>query len=345
MRYDLTVYWVEDTPTWSQSAKSLLMGHLENDGVTVNFVIEANAEKAKRELENSSKGFKKYDLIFVDYNIATVLPGAETATQISGKDIIELFRDCDVDVDILFYSAAHEREVRSAVTENLSAFEGVYIANRNNFQEKALALIMKNVRRLLSIKNIRGTLMDSTSENDFIINSYIAEKYPLLEEEDKKEVSKLIAEKLMEKVHPTAEEIKTVCESLHASNFIDNINKFIRHPSYILPLEIRYALFIEIAVRNGQSRTRIESYFNTVVKNRNRLAHKKIDICENSDHIKYCDTLTQLLARTCPEDCAQCPGFSISLDQWKQIRKQTSAFSYIFSSMLDTLIADDTQSE
>ena len=288
MRYDLTIYWVEDTPSWGESAKDLLNDYLADSGLAIDFVVERDAHNAEIEIGNSCKGFKKYDLIFVDYNIATSTLGEDTDTVFCGKDIISSLRKFDIDVDILFYSANSEKEIRNAVIANLSSYEGVYIANRESFQEKALALIEKNARRLLSIRNIRGMLMDSTSENDFIINSYIIEMYPRLDEEKRDNVDKFIIDYFSQHIRPYAKEIEDKYAELTAEG-IGKISKFMKLPQYILPLKFKYLLFEEIMRLNGENKARYDGYFNSVVRNRNTLAHKKIDICDNLDHIKYCD--------------------------------------------------------
>lgn len=340
MRYDLTIYWVEDTPSWGESAKDLLNEHLIDSGLAINFVVEKDVHNAEIEIANSCKGFKKYDLFFVDYNIATSTLAEKTDNNICGKDIIKSLRDFDIDVDILFYSAHSEKEIRDAVIANLSSYEGVYIANRESFQEKALALIEKNVRRLLSIKNIRGMLMDSTSENDFIINSYIIEMYPKLDEEKRSIVDEFIINYITKYVRPYAKEIEDKYVELTTKG-ITNISKFMKLPSYILPLKLKYLLFEEIMVLNGGNKARYDGYFNSVVKNRNTLAHKKIDICDNLDHIKYCDTLAQFKCRMCDEtkSCATCEQeATISMDDWNRIRKQVVTFSYVFDDILSKLL-------
>ena len=108
-------------------------------------------------------------------------------------------------------------------------------------------------------------------------------------------------------------------------------------PSYIVPLELKYIIFEEVSKELGDNPS-IQNYFTNVVKKRNVLAHKKLDICDNSDHIKYCDTLSQFKNRVCSSPCDQCPGdFSITVDEWKQIRKDTNAFTLVFDGMLSKL--------
>ena len=201
MRYDLLVYWVEDTPTWANSEKDIMRYELQDLGIMVDFKSESNADTAKAEIANSCKGFKKYDLFFIDYNISS---------DIDGQAIINSLRQNNVDVDILFYSADREKEIRTTISQNLSDFEGVYVANRNTFHEKALALIEKNARKLLSIQNIRGKLMDCTSENDFIIKSYILKKFPELNDDQKKRVVAVINEYMKSTIITQTEQISSV---------------------------------------------------------------------------------------------------------------------------------------
>lgn len=327
MRYDLLVYWVEDTPTWANSEKDIMRYELQDLGIMVDFKSESNADTAKAEIANSCKGFKKYDLFFIDYNISS---------DIDGQAIINSLRQNNVDVDILFYSADREKEIRTTISQNLSDFEGVYVANRNTFHEKALALIEKNSRKLLSIQNIRGKLMDCTSENDFIIKSYILEKFPKLNDDQKKRVVSVINAYMKSTIVTQTEQIESECKKIDESG-ISKIKDFMDLPSFIVPLELKYTLFEEIAKELGENAT-IQNYFNNVVKKRNVLAHKKLDICDNLDHIKYCDTLKQFKNRACNTSCDQCTGeFSITVDEWEQIRKDTNAFTLIFDGMLSKL--------
>ena len=327
MRYDLLVYWVEDTPTWANSEKDIMRYELQDLGIMVDFKSESNADTAKAEIANSCKGFKKYDLFFIDYNISS---------DIDGQAIINSLRQNNVDVDILFYSADREKEIRTTISQNLSDFEGVYVANRNTFHEKALALIEKNSRKLLSIQNIRGKLMDCTSENDFIIKSYILEKFPKLNDDQKKRVVSVINAYMKSTIVTQTEQIESECKKIDESG-ISKIKDFMDLPSFIVPLELKYTLFEEIAKELGENAT-IQNYFNNVVKKRNVLAHKKLDICYNLDHIKYCDTLKQFKNRACNTSCDQCTSeFSITVDEWEQIRKDTNAFTLIFDGMLSKL--------
>ncbi len=329
MRYDIKIYWVEDTPLWSKTAQQVLTLNLEEEGIYVDFSIERDAKRACNLLKNSCIGFKNFDVLFIDYNISS--------NDYDGAKLIQTLRTNNIDVDVLFYSADKEREIRGIVAENLSAFEGVYIANRENFKDKALSLIEKNTRRQCSIKNIRGMLMDNTSENDFIVKSFILEKYKELSNEQIQQLNEIIIEYLNTKVLPISETIQKFMGDV-TKNGIRNIDDFLGKPSYLVPLELKYLIFKKIAEFLKESDFDIDTYNSEVVSKRNILAHKKLEICNDLSHIKYCDTIKQYKNRHCPTSCSECNGeYSISVDEWNQIRKQTIKFSNILDSILDSL--------
>ena len=325
MRCDLSIYWIEDTPTWRRATEELLKLELLGSGISVDFICESNTDTAQHEIENSCAGFKKYDLFFVDLNISS---------DIDGTQIINALRKNHIDVDILFYSADKEKDIRETVSHDFSSFEGVYVANRKTFQEKALALIEKNARKLLSIQNIRGKLMDCTSENDFIITSYILEKYKSLTHDQKDHLDEVVKEYLTQNIAKNAEKIQKEYESI-SEHGISKIKDFISQPSFVVPLELKYIIFGQMLNMLGEDATKFNSYFEKIVKKRNVLAHKKLDICDKADHIKYCDTLSQFKARSCDGNCENCTGsYAITIDEWNEIRKNANEFSSMFDEIL-----------
>lgn len=329
MSYDLCVFWVEDTVSWCDSQKGLMDIQLSDIGISIEYVCEEDAEQAKKEFERSCAGFRKYDLFFIDYNISS---------DIDGKDIIRKLRSNNVDADILFYSAFKEKEISETVKNNLSEYEGVYIANRDNFLTKAMMLINKNAHRLLSIFGIRGKLMDCTSENDFIINSFILEKYPGLPDDIKEKIEENVCAYLEEKVLPNSPRITERVNSIKEKG-IGNIKGFMKEASYIVPLELKYKIFVwiqQVIEENGGDK--YKGYFDSIVPKRNTLAHKKLDICDEATHIKYCDTLEQYKQRQCDHNCSFCKDEnSISLEEWGILRKEANEYSKIFGEVLSDL--------
>ena len=333
MRYDINVYWVEDTPMWGKTAKELLELNLAEEGIYADFSMESDAQKAKERIENNCTGFKRYDLLFIDYNISS--------SDYDGAKLIQDLRNNNIDVDILFYSADREKEIKGMVAKNLSSYEGVYIANRDTFKDKALALLEKNTRRQLSIKSIRGMLMDNTSENDFIVKSYILEKYDDLTDSQKQSVCDAIRQYIVQPQYPSEDKINSFVKKLEENSTI-RIKEVLELPNYLVPIELKYIIFNEMVKNIGDVKIDVEKYTQEVVKKRNILAHKKLEICQDLSHIKFCDTLKQYRARKCIERCGQCTDeYTISVEEWNEIRKQTLEFSNSLDAILESLCQKD----
>ena len=176
MRYDLNILWVEDTEGFYRENSEILEMQAEDLGLNVKFDYIQIAQELFDRIEKSASGFRLYDMLFVDYSLSNGL---------GGDKIIKELRKNELDADILFYSSQLEIEMRSKIIEDLQSFQGVYIANRDDFLNRAYSLIQKNAKRLLSLKNIRGMLMDQTSENDYTIKSYIMRRFQDLTDEQK----------------------------------------------------------------------------------------------------------------------------------------------------------------
>ena len=190
MRYDLRILWIEDMPLFYQQTKEILEMYAEDIGVSLKFDYIKDAKEFLNKIEIDSNGFKLYDIFFVDYSLSE---------DIVGSELIKKLRNKKMDSDILFYSSENEADIRKVVTENLGIYEGVYIANKINFEEKSNYLIRKNARRLTKLSNIRGFLMDQTSENDFIIKSYILHNFCRLTEIQKQEIADILLNFILEK--------------------------------------------------------------------------------------------------------------------------------------------------
>lgn len=334
MRVDLNVFWVEDTPTWRIATEKLIKLELDELGLSVKFDEIKSGDHALSIINKNAVGFKKYDLFLIDFNLSS-------KDDVDGQRIIEVLRgdDVDVDADILFYSQKKEKQIREKIKEDVINFEGIYVCNRNDFVEKVIWLLKKNARRQLSIKNIRGMLMDNTSENDFIVKSYILQKYGKLKPEDRKSINDKVCEYFKNSTHLAQESMVSNVNSLK-TNGIEKINEFLQLNSFYVSLELKYLIFkwmIEIS-GNSEDIVVLENYNKNVVKHRNTLAHKKLEVCEQQSHIKYCDDYKQYLNRACNGGCGNCAGDNkISLQEWESIRKMVLSSSNIFDKILDSI--------
>lgn len=320
MRYDLNILWVEDTSTYYEEAKELLEGYAEDSGISVKFYYIQNVKDFYDKMRNNEEGFKLYDIYFIDYSLSD---------GVVGSDLISMLRTKNVDADILFYSSDKEASIRKTIKNDMGAFEGVYVANKNSFDDKSYMLIRKNAKRLTSLSNIRGYLMDQTSENDFTVKSYIMEKFETLTPEQKDEIAQILIEYIKQKKDKFFVKIEETLEKLNQGG-IKNINKILDLSSELFPIQLKYKMFermIEFDNTLAFSEITIEQYLSEIVKARNNLAHKKLDVCKMQKNILYYDTMKQLRARKCPDDCAlHDDTYKISIEEWQELRKKIHIF-------------------
>ena len=320
MRYDMNILWVEDTKTYFEEAKEILEALAEDIGISVKFHYIEDVMEFFEMIKQNESGFKLYDIFFIDYSLSS---GVE------GDRLIADLRTKKLDSDILFYSSDRENDIKDKIQKDIFSFEGVYVANKENFDDKSYWLIKKNARRLTSLSNIRGYLMDQTSENDFTVQSYILSKFDILTQEQKKEISDIllnyIKSKKEEFVTHAGDEIKKL-----ENNGIRNINKVMGLGSELLPIHLKYEIFskmLEYDTEISFEDVTVEQYINDIVKARNTLAHKKLDVCKTQEYILYYDNMKQFEARKCPADCLEhSDEYKISIEQWSNIRKDIHKF-------------------
>jgi len=320
MRYDLRILWVDDTPTFYDETKEILEMFAEDNGISLQFDYIENVSDFFSKMNNDIKGFKLYDIFFVDFTLSD---------DIVGSSLIRDLRKEKMDSDILFYSSEHEADIRQTVTDDLGSFEGVYIANRNNFEEKSNYLINKNARRLTTLSNIRGFLMDQTSENDYTIKSYILRQFDILSPEQKKEIADILLNYIKEKKN-TIEQIATKEIARLETSGIQNIKKAMGLIGELFPVELKYQIFQKMLEYSGKidfEDVGVQQYMDEIIKARNTLAHKKLDVCKTQEFILYYDTIVQFENRKCPNNCNEhTDDNKYSLEQWDNIRRNVQKF-------------------
>ncbi|WP_273401743.1 hypothetical protein [Traorella massiliensis] len=320
MRYDLKIMWVEDTPDFFEETKDILEMYAEDNGIALSFDYIDNVKNFLERMRYDMEGFKVYDIFFIDYTLSS---------SVYGSELIKKLRKEKMDSDILFYSSEHETDIREIVINDLGSFEGVYIANRINFEDKSNYLINKNARRLTSLANIRGFLMDQTSENDYTMKSYIYNKFDLLTSEQKNEIKEMILDFMKEKLNLIDSKAATEISYLE-NNGIKSISRVMGILNDLFPIEMKYKVFQKMIEFNRETQFQdvtLQMYIDEIIKARNNLAHKKLDVCRKQKYILYYDNKKQFDARQCPIDCEEhIDENKYSIKEWNDIRKNVIKF-------------------
>lgn len=339
MRYDIRILWVEDTPRWYNEAKEIINMDIEDEGLTAYYDYVNDGQQLLEKLQREQEGFKLYDIFFVDYALSHGVVGSQ---------VIKEIRKTNMDSDILFYSSDKEETIRNEVKEDLGLFEGVYIANRENFREKSLFLLKKNVKNLLSLSNIRGLLTDQTSENDFIIISYLYKKFNGLSSPQKEQIKNVVLEYLTSKQKAFDSISNKAIEKIE-KNGITNIKNLLGLASDLVPLELKYNIFQMVLDFNEEKvfeNYTIQDYMEKIIKTRNTVAHKKLDICRMQKNILFYDNINQYCNRKCPDNCKDHNEENkISVVQWMDIRKQVIEYGKCFDAILNEILKEVADGE
>lgn len=118
MRYDMRVLWVEDMPTFYEETKDILEMYAEDMGLAIEFKYIQNVEELMENIGNEKKGFRLFDIYFVDFTLSN---------GVVGDSVIKELRKAEVDADVLFYSSEHESDIRSTIVDDLNSFQGVVL--------------------------------------------------------------------------------------------------------------------------------------------------------------------------------------------------------------------------
>lgn len=145
------ILWFEDEVSWFNMEKMRINAILKD-----HYLIPEIDRKDGDDFDINEVTGNEYDLILMDYKLA------EGTT---GDTIVSAIRRNDILTDILFYSS-EEHNMLTAITKGMPPIDGVYLTKRDYeiFTQKVRKLISKIVKRSEDIVNLRGFVMDGTSD-------------------------------------------------------------------------------------------------------------------------------------------------------------------------------------
>lgn len=160
MNTTFRILWFEDEPTWYNMEKLRVEGILKT-----HFLIPSITRKNGDDINIDELTGNDYDLILMDYKLAE---------DVTGDTIVEAIRNNNVLTDILFYSS-EEENMLAAIRGKMPPIDGVYLTKRDYtiFTEKVDKIIDKIVRRSEDVVNLRGFVLDNTSDFELRIKEIL----------------------------------------------------------------------------------------------------------------------------------------------------------------------------
>ena len=323
------ILWIDDDDDFIDSTCELIENTVSENNMYPKITkYSVYSEYQKNELGNFDIDvFNLYDQIIVDYALSGT----------TGDKIIRDLRGRNIYTDIVFYSSNYE--AMQAEVKAGDQLDGVFFSRRENLTSVVDRVIKKNLKREYSISNIRGLIMDSTSEFDFTCRTTTLALYDKLPSEKQKTVE----EKAKEYVLNAKEKSENNFSDLDKLTGIQFVKKALESVEYIMDNKDRYAI-MSLVVREFDSDPIFDDHFAEkyrvdLVKPRNDLAHNKLFYGQCLKKLHIAKSRQKL---ECDKDCEHCSS-KYSIEKCEELRKSM----YFYYSLFDKVntITDEQYSE
>lgn len=260
------ILWIDDAEDYVDSTKELVVQAIQNRFMDADIESYSDYDEFKSEkLENfDATSFDFYDLILMDFALSGT----------TGDAVIRELRSKEIYTDIVFYSS--DKENMESSLKNSDQLNGVFLADRANLLEIIGRVVQKNLKREYRISNIRGLIMDSTSEFDYICQSTTIALFEKLSSEQQD----VIVRKAKEYVESAASKSGQNFEGLNKKVGKSFIKNAIQSVEYVMDNKDRYDLMGLIVKFFDDGPIAQEDfsqkYSDELIKPRNKLAHAKL---------------------------------------------------------------------
>lgn len=265
MNVSFKILWFEDEPDWAGMEKMRIISILKEHELKPIIHMKTGEDFDIREIQGN-----EYDLILVDYML-------EDDTK--GDEIVSAIRQNSILTDVLFYSS-QELNMISAIAKKFPAIDGVYFTQRDYtiFTEKAKRLISKIVRRSEDIVNLRGFVLDNSSDFELRIKeilNFCWEKFGVSERrqlEDK--LNSLLDSKLLQ-TKEKIEKVKAAEAMLSSANNTEAL-LFISDRLSLFQTAIGILTNAYQMPTSDNAKTFYKFYYDRIGTYRNKFGHLKL---------------------------------------------------------------------
>lgn len=273
MNTTFKILWFEDEFTWYNMERLRVV-----DILTTHYLIPSIVRKDGDDFNIHELIGNDYDLILMDFKLAN---------GVTGDTIVSALRENDIITDILFYSS-EEEDMLEAIGANMPPIDGVYLTKRDYeiFTEKIKKIIRKIVRRSEDVVNLRGFVLDNTSDFELRIKEILNICWQKFDVTQQASLTVFISDLLDGKRG-------RVTKQVEAAKAADNIFTYANNDEYMLSVADRLDILQKVLSILFNSYHLSESvcpkdfkdfYMNNVNIYRNRLGHIRFD--DKTIHIK-----------------------------------------------------------
>lgn len=258
------ILWFEDEVTWFNMERLRINSILQE-----HYLIPEIVRKDGDDFDISELTGNDYDLIIMDYKLA------EGTT---GDTVVTAIRENNIRTDILFYSS-EEHNMLTAISKGMPPIDGVYLTKRdyNLFTQKAENLINKIVKRSEDIVNLRGFVMDGSSDFEVRIQEILNIVWNKFTEEEKgilEEAVQRTIKRNEDRDQKTKKKVLEVNPTFPAA--VNNIH-FFSHSDRLYLLEKAIKILLDnYSLSEEEEFSSFKAYYEKEISNyRNALGHRK----------------------------------------------------------------------
>lgn len=327
---DLTfrIIWFEDVEEWFNTTSRRVARYIKDK----NYKVEITRIDKASNFYLKEHQLQNFDLLIVDYELEKIYE-QDSVKSIYGSEIIRTIRDGNFVNDVLLYSS-HGFDVINKVMKQ-EGLQGVFIADRNNgeFIEKVKLLIDKAVRRADNLINIRGVVMDTTSDFDNKIRDLISIIWPILGDKENK-IAGDIKKKILKDNIKTAEKLNEKYPEITAANIDELLNERDFSAS-------RQARLLSWCIESNEVlKKKLQDNFKTYLQLNNGVEQGKFYDLYMEDIIQYRNALAHVKKTPSTDSkviIGEVDGQSIQFDQelCDQLRKKLLNYESVLDDMYD----------
>ena len=368
MKIKYKIVWLDDQPKSMRKYIDEIESFLkENYFIPDTQEAYVSYEDFQKSFETSDtndvygKVFNDCDLLLIDYNIAE----KQENEQKTGATIIKQLRARGIYTEAVFYSNAMDDYRKMTNKDDL---DNVIYADKNELISKVKYIVKKTVVQSIIISNLRGYLMDCTSDFDYIcrlVSEYYFKKLTkeqqvtvLLKGEEyihsqfksENDKFKKINKKYINSVkYDGLSETFSFNEITDESKRIILLQKILSSMESVIVVKDKFRLMaLILQLNNVEDYINIYSdiekiednkdkYYNAIIKHRNSLAHNKLIYGKNcKSRIKIIKTIEDLSCNCNVERCEK----SYSYEDCKELRKNIFEYYILFNQLSEPIIKE-----